>query len=101
MSVNDTIYDFLNEENIPYASVNTINTPMKSGYNYLFLSIPVGQSFTITDSLGTNVTAYFSIDVASGIGGVDSRPGYNDNNIYKSDDMFATAFSTEYTLTLI
>ena len=98
MSVNDTNYDFINEENIPYNPVSNINTPTKSGYNYLFLSIPTGVSFVITDSLGANVTSDFPAHIESGI---DSRIGYYDNTIYRSNSVFATAYSVEYTITLI
>ena len=101
MSVNDTTYDEANEENIPYAPVNIINTPTKSGYNYLFLSIPADKTFTIHDSIGTEVTSEFSIDLASGVNGLDSRPGRLDNYIYKGDDVFATTFSVEYTITIL
>jgi len=100
MCVNSTTYDEINEVNIPYVPVNLITTPTKAGYNYLFFSIPSGMSFIIHDSLGTEVTSEFAIDVASGVGGVDSRIGYYDNTIYKGTDMFATSFSVEYTLTL-
>jgi hypothetical protein len=101
MSVNDTVYDFINEENIPFVSPVVIETPIKAGFNYLFLSIPVDKTFIIEDSLGTDVSGNFSIDVASGTGGIDDRVGYHDNYIYKNSDVFASAFSTTYTLTII
>jgi hypothetical protein len=101
VSVNSTTYDEPNEVNIPYTSLSVVNTPTKAGFNYLFFSIPIDKSFILEDSLGTDVTSTFSIDVASGTGGVDSRVGYQDNYIYKSDDVFATSFSTIYTLTII
>jgi len=101
MCVNDTTYDFGNEINIPYLDENIINTPTKSGYNYLFLSIPTDRSFVIHDSLNTDVTSEFSIDINSGVGGVDVRAGYHDNYIYRSHDVFATDYSIEYTITLL
>lgn len=101
MCVNDTVYDFANGVDIPYQIENIIDTPLKSGYNYLFFSIPVGTSFTIEDSLGADVTSEFILHTASGNSGVDSRPGYYDNNIYKGADVFATSFSVEYTITLV
>lgn len=101
MSVNNTTYDFINEVNIPYSlSPTLISTPTKAGYNYLFLSIPTDKTFTLVDSLGTDISGTFSIDVASGSGGEDIRSGYHTNYIYKSADVYATDYSTDYTLTL-
>lgn len=102
MCVNSTTYDIPNGVNIPYSlSPTVINTPTKAGYNYFFLSIPIDKDFTLLDSLSTNVRSMMSIDLASGIAGVDIRPGYVNNYIYKSSSVFATSLSTEYTITLI
>jgi len=102
MCVNSTTYDIPNEVNIPYSlSPTVINTPIKAGYNYFFLSIPIDKDFTLLDSLSTNVRSMMSIDLASGVAGVDIRPGYVNNYIYKSSSVFATSLSTEYTITLI
>ena len=101
MCVNDTTYDEPNEVSIPYIlSPILVHTPTKVGYNYLFFSIPVARSFTIKDSLGADVTSDFAIDTASGSSGLDIRPGYFNNYIYRSSSMYATTLSLDFTLTL-
>lgn len=102
MCVNNTIYDFGNETAITYSlTPTTINTPTKAGYNYFFLSIPKNKDFTLTDTLGANLRSSMSVDTNSGNGGVDQRNGYQDNYIYKMDDVYATSFSMELILTII
>lgn len=102
MCVNATTYDQPNEQSIPISfSPIVINSPTKAGYNYFFLSIPTIYTFTLQDSLGTDITSSMSLDPASGTLGTDIRPGYFDNYIYKSEDTFATEFATEFTLTLL
>lgn len=101
MSVNNTTYDTLNEENIPYILAPLlIHTPTKVGNNYLFFSIPIAKSFIIKDSIGFDVTTDFSIDTASGIGGVDIRTGYYNNYLYRSNNIYTSSFSLDFTLIL-
>ena len=102
MCVNDTFYNSIGETIIPYVLTPiVITTPTKAGYNFFFLSIPTDKDFSLIDSFGTNLRSQMSIDVASGVGGLDARVGYFPNYIYKLADVFATAYTTQFTLTLI
>lgn len=101
MDVNSPLYNTGNEVNIPYVLTSIIvNTPTKAGYNYLFFSIPVDRTFIIKDAIGVDVTSDFSIDTGSGSSGLDIRPGYYNNYIYRSSSVFASSISLQYTLTL-
>ena len=101
MCVNDTVYNVLTEQSIPYIlSPVLINTPTKLGYNFLFFSFPIANSFNIKDSLGADVTSDFALDTSSGTGGYDIRPGYYNNYIFRSSSVYATSFSLGFTITL-
>lgn len=102
MCVNSGNYDFNNETEIVYNNLPvTINTPTKSGYNYFFLSIPRTKDFSLVDTLGANLRSSMSIDTNSGYNGLDYRDGFQDNYIYKMDDVYATSYSMELILTII
>lgn len=96
ISVNSTAYNIAEEVSINYAE-NTqilVNTPIKAGYNYIFLSIPQNKTLTIKDSLNNNITNKFIED------GIDDRVIHNINKIYKKTDMFATDLSTVLYITI-
>lgn len=96
ISVDQTTYNITEEVSITYIE-NTqilVNTPIKTGYNYIFLSIPQNKTFTIKDSLNNNITNKF-IEV-----GIDDRVIHTINKIYKKIDMFATDLSTILYITI-
>lgn len=96
ISVDPTAYNIIGEVSITYVenTIIPVNTPIKSGYNYVFLSIPQNKTFSIKDSLGNDITNSFVLV------GTDDRVIHTINNIYKKTDAFATDLSTTYYLTI-
>jgi len=97
MVLDTTTYNVANEYQIPFApgQGTGVDTPIKAGFNYLFLSIPTNQDFTITNALGIDITNTFSIF------GVDDRPTHQSNTIYRKNDMFATEQSARFNIYFI
>lgn len=88
-------YNMATEVNVPYSEGTQIqvNTPVLSGYNYLFISAPTSKTLTVRNTLLIDVTSsYTSI-------GTDNRPGYYGNTIYKKDNVFDTTESVGFYLT--
>lgn len=96
ISVDATAYSIPNEVEIPYAenTTLTVQTPIKAGFNYIFLSIPQSKSVIIRDSMNNNITNLFTIV------GTDNRTTHTINNIYKKNDAFATNLSTVLYITI-
>ena len=95
MSVNNSTYDFSNEVPILFSmGTQNLNSPTKSGYNYLFISIPQISNFVIRDSMNTDITSLFS-NV-----GTDNRVGYRDNYIWKKTQIFNSSSEVPFSLTL-
>lgn len=94
ITVGDPNYDYLLEINMPFTfGVQLdVTSPIKADYNYLFVSIPTGRTFSLRDSMGENLRPYMTTI------GSDIRVGYRDNTIYKLDDMFATNYATSFVL---
>lgn len=94
MVLDPSIYNIPNEYPVAYVpGQNTlVNTPIKPGFNYLFFSVPSTLTLTIIDAMGIDITNGFSVF------GVDNRPAYQTNTIYRKNDMFATEQSTKFTL---
>src|SRR5665647_758665 len=92
ITADPSTYNITNETQIGYVENSwiVVNTPIISGYNYIFFSIPVGKTLTIKDSIGIDITNQFTLQVA-----VDDRTGYKTNSIYKKNDMFGTSLSTQ------
>ena len=59
------------------------------------------KDFSLVDTLGANLRSSMSIDTNSGYNGLDYRDGFQDNYIYKMDDVYATSYSMELILTII
>jgi len=96
MCVNNSSYDFGNEVGIPYQlGTQNLNSPTKSGFNYLFISIPKNLNFVIRDSMNTDITSLFS-NV-----GDDNRVGYADNYIWKKTQIFNSSSEVPFSLTLL
>lgn len=98
MVLDTTIYDINNEYPVAYVPGQGgigVDTPIKSGYNYLFFSVPSNKTLTIKNSLGIDITNSFSIF------GVDDRPEHQTNTIYRKNDMFASEISTHFNLTIV
>lgn len=93
LSVDDVEYDTVNEELVTPYQENvfiTANTPIKSGFNYLFISIPENKILTVKNSLNVDITSLFNSV------GTDDRPQYSLNTIYKKDNMFSTVLPETY-----
>ena len=90
ISVDSTAYNIPTEVEIPYAenTVISVQTPIKSGFNYVFLSIPQNKTLLVKDSMNNNITSSFTVV------GTDDRPTHAVNKIYKKSDAFATDIST-------
>lgn len=96
MTVGDPNYDYLIEINMPFdfGIPLDVTSPTKPDYNYLFVSIPSGRTFSLRDSMGENLRKYM-VTVGS-----DIRVGYRNNTIYRVDDMFASDYSSSFVLTV-
>lgn len=95
MSVSNPNYDYLTEQNIPYLiGSSSLQTYVKSGYNYLFLSVPADKTFIVKDSMGTDITSLFTF-VSN-----DIRFGYFSNKIYKKTQIFNSNAPVPFTLIL-
>lgn len=96
ISVDSTAYNIPSEVEITYVenTVISVQTPVKSGYNYVFLSIPQNKTLLVKDSLGNNITSSFVVV------GTDDRPTHTVNKIYKKSDAFATDLSTTLYITI-
>lgn len=94
ISVGTIEYDFLNENQLTYVENTNINfdSPIKSGYNYLFISIPQNRELYLLDSLGKSVPFSY---VA-----VDDRPEYSKNFIYRTDIQYNTSTAVQFTLNI-
>lgn len=96
ISVDSTSYNIPSEVSIPYTenTVIMVQTPVKSGFNYVFLSIPQTKTLLVKDSMNNNITSSFTVV------GTDDRPTHTINNIYRKNDAFATDLSTTLYITI-
>lgn len=96
VSVDSSSYSIPREVQYTYSEGSSIavSNPILAGYNYFFISAPQGKNLTIRNSMNIDVTGNFSVV------GVDSRPGYRPNNIYKGNNVFATSRAASFYLTL-
>lgn len=92
MCVSSGDYDFNSEvEILPFGyTPMQIETPTLGGYGYFYLCLPDYHTFTLLDSLNQDLAP-----TMINLGG-DGR----NNTIYRLPDVFATDFSTLFTLTL-
>lgn len=91
-------WDSFSSVDVPFSfGVQTsLNTPVNSGYNFLFLSIPSGRSFSVSDGAGFDISGSF---VNMGI--QDNVPGYRQNIVYRKNPKFASSKSLNFKLTII
>ena len=96
MCVAKTEYDKSSEVNIPYIVNKEIklNSPLKDGYNYFFISIPANKKFVIKDEMRSDASSDFQKV------GEDNREGYWNNNIYKFREIYSTGYSRNFYLTI-
>jgi hypothetical protein len=76
-------------------SSTSLNTPTASSYNFLFLSIPSGRRFLVTDGAGFDITGNF---VDMGID--DNVSGYRPNKVYRKNPKYASSISLNFKLTI-
>jgi hypothetical protein len=83
--------------NIPFSfgSQVSLMTPTASSYNFLFLSIPAGRSFTVADGAGFDITGNF-IDM----GEDDIMSGYRPNRVFRKNPKYASSKSLNFKLTI-
>lgn len=85
-------YDFNTEVRLDYRNKPlSFNSPLKEEYNYLFIIVPEGRDFTLTDSFNQNLKP-FMIEFGS-----DDRGG----SIYRLPSVFATRISSTFVITLL
>lgn len=94
ISVSPDNYSIPNEEVINYILNSDIQvlSPILSGFNYLFFSIPFGKTLKVLNSINQDITSSFTNI------GTDERVGYYKNSIYKKNDMFSTQVATKFTI---
>lgn len=86
-------YDLNEEVDIPYSlSLISTETPIRAGYNYLFLSIPAGKSFLIKDSSGFDITYLFTYIQD------DIREGFRNNKIYRKNPKYFSELPLPFTI---
>ena len=88
-------YNMATDTNIAY-SRNVpieIHSPTLVGYNYFFVSVPTGRSWSIKNAMNIDITDSFS-EV-----GTDIRPGFNDNTVFKKDDVYDTEEAVTFYIT--
>ena len=78
-----------NELSILNTGLYTITTTPKSGFNYLYISVPTGLTPVIYDSMGDNITSSFNY-----VGEVITSLGKK-NDVYKKDNVFNSSNSIQ------
>lgn len=94
--VNNAGYGWGHEVAIPYVENNEISvfTPTKAGDNYLFFSIPTDKSLIVKDKGGVDISNQFLIV------GTDNAPDYQNNYIYRRNQIFSSATSMNLNVTI-
>lgn len=98
-------YNYGHEFQLTYTenTVILVHSLLEAGMNYVFFSVPANKKLRIYNAM--NIKVYdsdFPDDPNTNFSIVDteSRDGYHDNNIYRSDSTFLTSSSVVFTLVI-
>lgn len=96
MCVNNEGFGWGQEVAIPYVENKeiSVSTPTKAGDNYLYFSIPADKSLIVKDIGGVDITNQFLIV------GSDDSPDYQNNYIYRRNQIFSSATSMNLNVTI-
>ena len=88
-------YNMATDTNVPYSQGTPITTasPILEGYNFFFVSVPTGRSWSIRNAMFIDVMSFYTAI------GTDNRPGYADNTVYRKDSVFDTEEAVTFYLT--